>query len=407
MIRSARLLFELAWSRLHAALASPPKLRFEQPPTHPMRLHNSYRICLSLVAALGVLFLVLPQRAPPHMASSLGLEVQVPGFSGRVHCLTANNDGAPHKGGSSAATCAGAAAATCRPTASCPPPPLRSATATVVLLHGQAFQASTWQQTGTLQALGAHGVRAIAVDLPGHGVTGGVALPLPARPAFLADLLRALQVRQPLVLVTPSMSGSYALPYLSKHAAEVAAWVAVAPVGLASFSAPDDSQSKVGPGCCWERGLLLSSDALAAPLPHAELTVPATCGRSAPTYHPQLAHHSHCHTYQLKVLAIYGGRDPMKKDYSILEDALPRAQVCGSAGRVQCSAAAEEQGSSKGLWQSWWLQSAGCQLGWRRHIRIRRCCRHVCPAQPACRPPPACLPPKRLAPARPPCRSSC
>lgn len=46
---------------------------------------------------------------------------------------------------------------------------------------------------------------------PGHGVTGGRSLALPERPAFLEQLLKALAVKQPLVLVTPSMSGSYAL----------------------------------------------------------------------------------------------------------------------------------------------------------------------------------------------------
>lgn len=120
---------------------------------------------------------------------------------------------------------------------------------TVVLLHGQAFQADTWQQTGTLSALGAAGVRAVAVDLPGerqprcqgsclghgngwrrglatagrsglhgirgvpthvgpparrcagHGATGGEPL-LPAqRGAFLGRLLRALRVASPLVVV--------------------------------------------------------------------------------------------------------------------------------------------------------------------------------------------------------------
>lgn len=140
--------------------------------------------------------------------------------------------------------------------------------ATVVLLHGQSFQASTWQECGTLQALAKHGVCALAVDLPGaprggyllallsrwrlgawllvsscwdalllqrctsacpscvtiqpslshsrasspgHGVTGGPSLALQERPAFLEQLLKALSVRQPLVLVIPSMSGSYAL----------------------------------------------------------------------------------------------------------------------------------------------------------------------------------------------------
>lgn len=45
----------------------------------------------------------------------------------------------------------------------------------------------------------------------GHGVTGGQSLPLADRAPFLAQLLKALAVRPPLVLVTPSMSGSYAL----------------------------------------------------------------------------------------------------------------------------------------------------------------------------------------------------
>jgi pimeloyl-ACP methyl ester carboxylesterase len=66
----------------------------------------------------------------------------------------------------------------------------------------------------------------------GHGATGGQALPPDSRGAFLQALLQALQVQQPLVIVTPSMSGTYILPWLADHAENLAAWVAVAPVGL-------------------------------------------------------------------------------------------------------------------------------------------------------------------------------
>lgn len=59
------------------------------------------------------------------------------------------------------------AAPTGRILSSKPSPLAHPPAATVVLLHGQSFQASTWQECGTLQALTKHGVRAVAVDLPG------------------------------------------------------------------------------------------------------------------------------------------------------------------------------------------------------------------------------------------------
>lgn len=80
-------------------------------------------------------------------------------------------------------------------------------------------------------------------------MTGGPPLPLGERPAFLADLLVQLRPGAPLVFVTPSMSGSYFLPWLGQHAGELAGWVAVAPVGLQQWvesgALPADSQTKV------------------------------------------------------------------------------------------------------------------------------------------------------------------
>lgn len=99
--------------------------------------------------------------------------------------------------------------------------------------------------------------RAVAVDLPGHGATGGAPLPPPERGPFLAQLLRAVGAQPPVVLVTPSMSCSYALPFLEGHARELAAWVAVAPVGLPAFKAPADGAARVRG--TWDSGRMLAS----------------------------------------------------------------------------------------------------------------------------------------------------
>ncbi|PRW33891.1 alpha beta hydrolase domain-containing 14A isoform X3 [Chlorella sorokiniana] len=67
------------------------------------------------------------------------------------------------------------------------------------------------------------------------------------------------------------MSSSYALPWISSHADELAGWVAVAPVGLSLWTNPP-AQSKT------------------------------------------------------KVLAVYGSRDAMRSDYALLEDKMPQSQ---------------------------------------------------------------------------------
>lgn len=167
-------------------------------------------------------------------------------------------------------------------------PSAAAAGVAVLLLHGQAFSAETWREAGTLQALATAGHAAIAVDLPGHGGTGGAPLPAAARGDFLDALVRALGLggaSSRLVLVSPSMSGSYAMPYLEARGG-VAGWVAVAPVGVAGFS---------------ERVAALPADA-GAPL------------------------------RRLPVLAAYGERDARRPDADALAAALPRCRVAVIAG---------------------------------------------------------------------------
>jgi pimeloyl-ACP methyl ester carboxylesterase len=109
----------------------------------------------------------------------------------------------------------------------------------VLLLHGQAFRAATWQELGTLAFLAEHGWRAVAVDLPGFGESRSS----PAPPAeFLEGLFVALALERA-VVVSPSMSGRFSLPVLAEHASRFAGFVPIAPVGIDAFAGPQDGAS--------------------------------------------------------------------------------------------------------------------------------------------------------------------
>ncbi|MEZ5332055.1 MAG: alpha/beta fold hydrolase [Thermoanaerobaculia bacterium] len=100
----------------------------------------------------------------------------------------------------------------------------------VLLLHGARFQARTWERLGTLEVLADAGYRALALDLPGFGASDRVAL----TDSFLAQLLVRLELAR-VVLVAPSMSGQVAFPLLLDRPDLLAGFVAVAPVGVATY----------------------------------------------------------------------------------------------------------------------------------------------------------------------------
>ncbi|XP_075288557.1 protein ABHD14A-like [Opisthocomus hoazin] len=108
----------------------------------------------------------------------------------------------------------------------------------VLLLHGQAFTSGTWEALGTLALLAGEGHRAVAIDLPGYGDSppAETVATVQGRVAFLERVLRELGMRRP-VLVSPSMSGRFALPFLLVRGDHLAGFVPVAPAGTKDYTA--------------------------------------------------------------------------------------------------------------------------------------------------------------------------
>lgn len=102
----------------------------------------------------------------------------------------------------------------------------------VLLLHGAAFDSSTWQTLGTIDVLANAGYRVFAVDLPGHGKS-------PARPidpsSFGVELLAHLGIDRA-VVVSPSMSGRISFPLVLQHPDRVSGFVPVAPVQAVDYA---------------------------------------------------------------------------------------------------------------------------------------------------------------------------
>ena len=100
---------------------------------------------------------------------------------------------------------------------------------TVLLLHGARFTSETWRELGTIATLVEAGHHVIAVDLPGYGSSEASAV---ARHDYLNQALGELWPASRFVIVSPSMSGGFSLPFVARHTERVAGYVPVAPVGI-------------------------------------------------------------------------------------------------------------------------------------------------------------------------------
>lgn len=105
----------------------------------------------------------------------------------------------------------------------------------VLFLHGASFTAEVWVETGLLDDVAAAGFDAVAVDVPGYGLTEEVDV---APASFLASLVEVVDEGRGVVVVSPSMSGSFTLPLLVEGPLDhLAGVVPVAPVGSRTFIA--------------------------------------------------------------------------------------------------------------------------------------------------------------------------
>lgn len=98
----------------------------------------------------------------------------------------------------------------------------------VLLLHGASFQASTWEELGTLDTISREGYRATALDLPGHGKSPSCQVP---NTTVLDAGIQELGLENP-VLIGPSMGGEVALDFALERPELVRALVLIAPVGV-------------------------------------------------------------------------------------------------------------------------------------------------------------------------------
>ncbi|CAL1284809.1 unnamed protein product [Larinioides sclopetarius] len=99
----------------------------------------------------------------------------------------------------------------------------------VLLLHGQMFSSKTWLELGTLHTLSAMGYQTVAIDLPGFA--NSPPAKIQDRASFLHSIIINFGLTHP-VIISPSMSGHFSLPYLVQNWKNLAGFVPVAPVGF-------------------------------------------------------------------------------------------------------------------------------------------------------------------------------
>ncbi|XP_076825921.1 putative protein-lysine deacylase ABHD14B [Clavelina lepadiformis] len=115
----------------------------------------------------------------------------------------------------------------------------------VLLLHGMRFSSANWEEIGTMGELAELGYRAVAVDLPGYGNSREASKPA-HKAEFLASLCNLLKFQSKPIIVSPSMSGEYSLPFLHDYGVtRMSGYVPVAPITTDKYTIQQYKDVKV------------------------------------------------------------------------------------------------------------------------------------------------------------------
>ncbi|MFH1153907.1 MAG: alpha/beta hydrolase [Pseudomonadota bacterium] len=101
-------------------------------------------------------------------------------------------------------------------------------TGTVLFLHGISFTARIWEKAGILSELGSAGYHALAVDLPGYGDSTPLKVP---DAELLLPVVETLNINRT-VIIAPSFSGRFAVPFILDNPSRVEGFVSVASRGI-------------------------------------------------------------------------------------------------------------------------------------------------------------------------------
>ena len=131
-----------------------------------------------------------------------------------------------------------------------------------LLLHGASFSSETWREIGTFEVLAKAGFRVYAVDLPGFGNSESS----DTEPGlWMKNLFEELKLEKA-VIVSPSMSGRFSLPFMIKQPDEMSGFVAIAPVEITKY------ETKLGQITCPVLAVWGENDRT-IPLVHADILV--------------------------------------------------------------------------------------------------------------------------------------